>query len=78
MKITAVEIRACRRNADRFPAAAIKNCEFFEMLGPADAFSFGLAEPFPIKDGVAHLPTKPGLGIDLDWPEIERCTLAVL
>lgn len=59
-------------------AAAIKNCEFFEMLGPTDAFNFGLAEPFPIIEGVAHLPTKPGLGIDLDWDEIDRCTLAVL
>ena len=59
-------------------AAAIHNCEFFELLGPTDSFAFGLAEPFPIRDGVAHLPTRPGLGIDLDWDEIERCTLAVL
>ena len=59
-------------------AAAIHNCEFFELLGPTDSFAFGLAETFPIRDGVAHLPTRPGLGIDLDWDEIERCTLAVL
>ena len=59
-------------------AAAISNCEFFEMLWPSDNFNFGLAEPFPIKDGVAYLPTRPGLGIDLDWEEIERCTLAIL
>ncbi len=59
-------------------AAAIHNCEFFELLGPFDSFNFGLAEPFPIRDGVAYLPTKPGLGIDLDWDEIEACTLAVV
>ena len=59
-------------------AAAIHSCEFFELLGPADSFAFGLAEPFPLCDGVAHLPTRPGLGIELDCDEIERCTLAVL
>jgi L-alanine-DL-glutamate epimerase-like enolase superfamily enzyme len=59
-------------------AAAVNNCEFFEMLGPTDSFNFGLAEPFPIKDGRAYLPSGPGLGIELDWDEIERCTLAKL
>lgn len=59
-------------------AAAIHNCEFFELLGPVDCFGFGLAEPFPMRDGVAHLPSGPGLGIELDWDEIDRCTIAKL
>ena len=59
-------------------AAAIQNCEFFEMLGPTDSFHFGLAEPFPIRDGMAVLPSGPGLGMDLDWDEIKACTIAML
>src|SRR5690606_6067736 len=58
-------------------AAAIRNCEFFEVLYPIDAFAFGLAEPLPITDGIAHLPERPGLGIQLDWDEIDRSTIAI-
>ena len=59
-------------------AAAIRNTEFFELLGPTEAFAFGLAQPLDIRDGMARLPAGPGLGIELDWDEIDRCTLAVL
>ena len=45
--------------------AAIKNCEYFELLVPTDLFDIGLAEPISIKDGKAILPQKPGLGINL-------------
>lgn len=58
-------------------AAAVRNCEFFEVLYPIDAFAFGLAEPLPITDGIAHLPERPGLGIQLDWDEIDRSTIAI-
>ena len=59
-------------------AAAIRNCEFFELLDPLSHFDFGLAEPLKIENGQAHLPQKPGLGIDLDWNYINDCTYAVL
>ena len=59
-------------------AGAIRNCEFFELLGPVDAFAFGLDGSFPLHAGTAVLPDKPGLGMDLDWHEIDACTLAVL
>ena len=58
--------------------AAIANCDFFELLTPESSFDFGLAEPIHIVDGMAHLPTAPGLGIDLDWALIDRATQAVL
>jgi L-alanine-DL-glutamate epimerase-like enolase superfamily enzyme len=54
--------------------AAIQNCEFFEILYPEDHFAFGLKEPLPIREGRAHLPQKPGLGIDLDWDLIDNAT----
>ena len=50
----------------------------FELLTPVDAFAFGLKEPLPIKDGIATLPTGPGLGIDFDWDFIDRATYKLL
>jgi L-alanine-DL-glutamate epimerase-like enolase superfamily enzyme len=56
---------------------AIRNCDFFELLYPIDDFAFGLRTNLPIAGGAAHLPATPGLGAELDWDEIDRCTLAV-
>jgi L-alanine-DL-glutamate epimerase-like enolase superfamily enzyme len=36
--------------------------------------NFGLKESIDIKNGHAQLPSKPGLGIDLDWDFIENTT----
>tara|TARA_Y100001980_G_C14556826_1_gene350837 strand:- start:5031 stop:6137 length:1107 start_codon:yes stop_codon:yes gene_type:complete len=59
-------------------AAAMKNCEFFEVLDPVEYFDFGLAEPIKIENGHAHLPEGPGLGIELDWNLIDNCTFQIL
>ncbi len=56
--------------------AAIKNCEFFEVLEPWEYFNFGLKQPLRIENGHAILPDGPGLGADLDWNFIDRCTFA--
>jgi L-alanine-DL-glutamate epimerase-like enolase superfamily enzyme len=58
--------------------AAIKNCEFFEVLLPWDYFDFGLKEPLRIEGGQAILPQRPGLGVELDWDFIDNCTFAIL
>ncbi|WP_068313710.1 enolase C-terminal domain-like protein [Polycladidibacter hongkongensis] len=58
-------------------AAAMKNCEFFEVLVPEHLFNIGLKEDIHIENGMAHLPQKPGLGIDLDWDFIDNCTQKV-
>ncbi|CAH1652535.1 L-alanine-DL-glutamate epimerase-like enolase superfamily enzyme [Hyphomicrobiales bacterium] len=58
--------------------AAVKNCDFFELLYPAEGFAFGLKDPLPIENGVAKLPSRPGLGVDLDWDDIDRCTVAIV
>jgi len=60
-------------------ACAMRNCEFLEILWPSETFAFGLKSPLPIDDqGIAHVPDKPGLGIDLDWPTIENETFEIL
>jgi L-alanine-DL-glutamate epimerase-like enolase superfamily enzyme len=58
--------------------AAIKNCDFFELLYPVEGFAFGLKEKLPVVDGMARPPSGPGLGVELDWDEIDRCTVAIV
>ena len=57
--------------------AAIRNCDFMEVLLPMEGFAFGLTTPLPIEHGVARLPQGPGLGAELDWDEIDACTVHV-
>lgn len=37
-----------------------------------------LTEPFPVKDGHVHIPSGPGLGIDVDRTRLEKYTLQTL
>jgi L-alanine-DL-glutamate epimerase-like enolase superfamily enzyme len=54
-------------------SCAIRNCEFFELLVPEEPFRFPMKDPYPIdKHGIAHVPTKPGMGVELDWDAIDR------
>src|SRR6185503_4239943 len=58
---------------------AIRNCEFFEVLLPAGAQKYGLAEDIEVDgQGLVHAPTGPGLGAQIDFDLIERRRLAVL
>ena len=45
---------------------------------PYELFNFGLKESIDVKDGYAQLPSKPGLGIDLDWDFIDNTTFKKL
>ena len=58
-------------------AAAINNTRYLELLTPLNLFDFGLKSPLPIHNGIATLPSKPGLGIELDWDFIDNSTLSV-
>lgn len=58
--------------------AAVKNCRFFELLTPRRRFDFGLTTPLPLERGVAHAPTGPGLGAELDWALIDAATIAIV
>ncbi len=58
---------------------AIKNCEFFEVLLPAEAQKYGLVEDIAVDaNGLVHAPTGPGLGASIDFDLIERRKTAVL
>ena len=58
---------------------AIKNCEFFEVLLPAGAQKYGLAQDIEVdRQGLVHAFNGPGLGAEIDFALIERKKVAVL
>jgi L-alanine-DL-glutamate epimerase-like enolase superfamily enzyme len=58
---------------------AIKNCEFFEVLLPAGAQKYGLAQDIEVdRQGWVHAFNGPGLGAAIDFGLIERKKTAVL
>jgi L-alanine-DL-glutamate epimerase-like enolase superfamily enzyme len=58
---------------------AIKNCEFFEVLLPAEAQKYGLARDIEVDShGFVHAMNGPGLGAEIDFGLIERKRVAVL
>jgi len=44
------------------------------VLVPYEYFNFGLKDSIKVENGFAHLPSKPGLGIELDWDFIDNTT----
>jgi L-alanine-DL-glutamate epimerase-like enolase superfamily enzyme len=58
---------------------AIPNSEFFEVLLPDAAQKHGLVEDLALgPDGMIAAPTRPGLGVEIDFKGIESTTIAVL
>jgi L-alanine-DL-glutamate epimerase-like enolase superfamily enzyme len=61
--------------------AAMGNCEYFELNGVdpgAPTASPVVLNPIRIEEGDLVVPQGPGLGVELDWDEIERRTTEVL
>jgi L-alanine-DL-glutamate epimerase-like enolase superfamily enzyme len=59
--------------------AAIPNCEYFEVLLPADAQKNGLVNDLEIdENGLVHVPNEPGIGVEIDFEMIERNKVAEL
>lgn len=57
---------------------SIHNCDYYEAWG-GDWSDFGVVNPIKIDtDGYVHVPETPGLGIQLDWDQIENNTVQVL
>jgi len=53
-------------------SCAIRNCEYFELLVPEEPFRFPMKDAYPIDDrGMAHVPRKPGIGVELDFAAID-------
>ena len=59
-------------------ACSVRNCDFFELHHPM--FRFALHDrPLDIDgSGHVHLPTGPGLGVELDWDWIDDHTVLML
>jgi L-alanine-DL-glutamate epimerase-like enolase superfamily enzyme len=57
-------------------SCAIGNCDFFEVLVPADGYSYGLeAYAHPDADGRVHPPAGPGLGVAVDEEWVRAHTI---
>lgn len=55
---------------------AIRNCEFFEQPVPVERFELYAKDVVRIdSEGYVHMPTKPGIGVDLDWDDIDKRTI---
>jgi L-alanine-DL-glutamate epimerase-like enolase superfamily enzyme len=65
---------------------AIDNCDWYEVITfnrsghhELDHLDYGLVESFHIDgDGLLHAPTRPGLGIDIDWDLINSAPAGVV
>jgi L-alanine-DL-glutamate epimerase-like enolase superfamily enzyme len=58
-------------------AASIKNTTFFEQLVPEHLFNFGVEKFITIdRQGFAHVPEGPGLGMKIDWEFVRRYAVA--
>lgn len=59
--------------------ASIRNTKYFEQLVPEQLFQFGVKQLIEVdKEGYAHVPEGPGLGMELDWEFVERYKLGEL
>jgi L-alanine-DL-glutamate epimerase-like enolase superfamily enzyme len=58
-------------------AGAIANCSYFELPLPLGTYDVGMAQAIHVDDkGDAHVPLRPGLGVEVDWPEMEQLVVA--
>lgn len=58
--------------------SAIRNCDFFEFNPPHPLEALLVRNPLVLEDGHVGAPERPGLGVELDWDELERRTVKVL
>ena len=51
---------------------AVENCSYFEQAMPYEPFEFAMIDVIrPGPDGLVRAPTRPGLGLRVDWAEME-------
>ena len=49
------------------------NCSFYEQPLPYESFEFGMKDVLRTsKDGYMYAPTKPGLGMEINWEEMKK------
>jgi L-alanine-DL-glutamate epimerase-like enolase superfamily enzyme len=58
---------------------AIPNSELFEVILPDEVQKFAVIDDLQVgPDGMVHVPQKPGLGVEIDFDLIRRCTVGTL
>jgi L-alanine-DL-glutamate epimerase-like enolase superfamily enzyme len=58
-------------------ACAARNSEYFELYAPHEMWHFPMTTgPILDDEGFVHVPTGPGLGIEVDWDLVDDSTLA--
>jgi len=57
----------------------VAGCSYFEQPVPVEHFEYGCFNPIRIEaDGCVRAPDGPGLGLDIDWNQIEGDALPVI
>jgi len=60
-------------------SAAIRNCDYFEYMLPEAIIKYGLVNDIEIDgDGYVHVPSAPGLGVEIDHELIRRKKITVM
>lgn len=56
---------------------SIRNCRYFELPTPIGGYNHCMIDTIDADShGVVHLPAKPGLGVDIDWEQMDAATVA--
>jgi L-alanine-DL-glutamate epimerase-like enolase superfamily enzyme len=60
--------------------ASSRNCRYFEFPMPIKGlYDYGMRDVIEIDSrGEVHVPSKPGLGVDVDWEKMAAATVAML
>jgi len=52
------------------------NCTYFEQAVPYESYEYGMKEVIRTgPDGYVEAPKGPGLGLEIDWPAMEKATI---
>ena len=56
---------------------AVANCKYFEFPMPVGGYGAGMVDEIDLQpDGTVRVPTKPGLGVEVDWEKMDAMTVA--
>ena len=55
---------------------AFNSCSYYEQAVPYDSYEYGMIDTIRTgPDGCVQAPTKPGLGVDIDWDAMNAATI---
>src|SRR2546428_11512893 len=55
---------------------AVSNCKYFEYPMPMGGYGAGMVDEIELRpDGTVSVPSKPGLGVEVDWEQMDAMTV---